>query len=99
VPTDASQNAGAVTTCSIGYSSALGGACSGSTVNTIVPPNQISPFVERFLGDSASPRLSVGVGINWNSPFGPLRINVAKALLSQPGDDKKLITFNVGTQF
>lgn len=50
-------------------------------------------------GNSASPRLSVGVGINWTSPFGPLRIDLAKALLKQPGDDTKLVTFNVGTQF
>ena len=56
-------------------------------------------FVERFLGDSPRPRVSVGVGVNWNSPFGPLRLDLAKALLSQEGDDKKLFTFNVGTAF
>ena len=27
------------------------------------------------------------------------RIDIAKALLKEPGDDNKLITFNVGTQF
>nr|WP_230080045.1 outer membrane protein assembly factor BamA [Alteripontixanthobacter maritimus] len=57
------------------------------------------PFQEVFLGDSASPRVSVGIGVNWNSPFGPFRIDVAKVLKSQPGDDTKLFTFNVGTQF
>ena len=56
-------------------------------------------FVERYFGDTLSPRLSVGFGVNWNSPFGPFRIDIAKALLKQPGDDTKLITFNVGTQF
>ena len=56
-------------------------------------------FTERFFGDSISPRLSVGFGVNWNSPFGPFRIDIAKALLKQPGDDTKLFTFNVGTQF
>ncbi len=56
-------------------------------------------FTERFFGDSASPRLSVGIGVNWNSPFGPFRIDVARALLKEPGDDTKLFTFNVGTQF
>ncbi len=54
---------------------------------------------ERFSGDSIKPRLSVGFGVNWKSPFGPFRIDIAKALLKQPGDDTKLITFNVGTQF
>jgi outer membrane protein insertion porin family len=54
---------------------------------------------ERFVGNSIKPRLSVGFGVNWRSPFGPFRIDIAKALLKQPGDDTKLITFNVGTQF
>ena len=63
-------------------------------------PNPIATnFVERFFGDTPSPRVSVGVGVNWNSPFGPFRIDVAKALLKEPGDDTKLFTFNVGTQF
>ena len=56
-------------------------------------------FEERFFGDSFKPRLSVGFGVNWNSPFGPFRIDIAKALLKQEGDDTKLFTFNVGTQF
>ena len=56
-------------------------------------------FEERFLGDSWKPRLSVGFGVNWTSPFGPFRIDIARALLKQEGDDTKLFTFNVGTQF
>ena len=58
-----------------------------------------SGFKEYFLGNSPKPRLSIGVGVNWNSPFGPLRIDVAKALLLQKGDEVKLFSFNVGTQF
>ncbi|MEA3078666.1 MAG: outer membrane protein insertion porin family [Sphingomonadales bacterium] len=56
-------------------------------------------FQERFLGNSSKPRLSIGIGANWISPFGPLRIDLAKALLKQKGDDTKLFSFNVGTQF
>lgn len=56
-------------------------------------------YKEEFLGNSPSPRLSIGFGFNWVSPFGPLRIDFAKALLKQKGDDTKLFTFNVGTQF
>jgi outer membrane protein insertion porin family len=56
-------------------------------------------FEEEYVGDTLKPRLSVGFGINWNSPFGPFRIDIAKALLKERGDDTKLITFNVGTQF
>lgn len=56
-------------------------------------------FQERFLGNSPSPRLSVGIGVNWVSPFGPLRLDIAKALIKQEGDDTKFFNFNVGTQF
>jgi len=70
----------------------------GAPVNNS-PVYQIQPFEEFYYGNTAKPRLSVGFGVNWNSPFGPFRIDVAKALLKEPGDDTKLFTFNVGTQF
>jgi outer membrane protein insertion porin family len=54
---------------------------------------------EFFQGNSIKPRLSVGIGVNWVSPFGPLRIDIAKALLKQEGDETKFFSFNVGTQF
>jgi outer membrane protein insertion porin family len=85
------------TTCKTGVPDATG-ACIGTIPNALAV-SSTTPFIEQYLGSSAKPRLSIGVGVNWNSPFGPLRIDVAKALLSQRGDDKKLITFNVGTQF
>jgi outer membrane protein insertion porin family len=98
VPTSDATAPQAYTTCPVGYSSTLGGTCSGTSVNTIATTTT-QPFVERFGGDSAKPRLSIGAGVNWNSPFGPLRIDVAYALLKDPADDTKLVTFNVGTQF
>jgi outer membrane protein insertion porin family len=75
---------------------------------TTVPPGQPCPnatdvaspgFREFYLGDTAKPRVSVGFGVNWNSPFGPFRIDIAKALVKAEGDDTKLLTFNVGTAF
>ncbi len=73
-------------------------ACIGTSVNSpsIIPGSTIR---EVFLGDSASPRISVGIGVNWNSPFGPFRIDFAHVLRSVEGDDTKSFTFNVGTQF
>ncbi len=56
-------------------------------------------FKEVFLGNSPKPRIAIGIGVNWVSPFGPLRLDIAKALTSQKGDDTKLFSFNVGTQF
>lgn len=87
-----------ITTCQTGYSDTLGGTCSGTEANTPAVNTQ-QPFFERYVGDTAKPRISIGVGVNWNSPFGPLRIDVAKTLMTAKGDDTKLFTFNVGTQF
>lgn len=36
-----------------------------------------------IFGNSPSPRISVGVGVSWNSPFGPFRIDFAKAIKQQ----------------
>lgn len=60
---------------------------------------QLPPFVEEYYGNSPRPRLSVGFGVNWNSPFGPFRIDLAYALLKREGDQTKLLSFNVGTSF
>lgn len=73
-------------------------ACLASAANTARGTSNTG-FRETFLGNSASPRIAVGIGVNWNSPFGPFRIDFAKVLLKQPGDDTKSFTFNVGTQF
>ncbi|MBL44203.1 MAG: hypothetical protein CMN71_05650 [Sphingomonadaceae bacterium] len=79
----------------------------GETFDPTAPdgtPNQpaIDPFSfyrEVFVGDSASPRISAGIGVNWNSPFGPFRIDISQVIKKQPGDDTKTFSFNVGTQF
>ncbi len=72
---------------------------SNGTDNRLLVSQNIPAFTEQFFGDTPKPRLSVGFGVNWNSPFGPFRIDIAKAILKEPGDDTKLFTFNVGTQF
>ena len=73
-------------------------AADGVTENVItVRPN--SAIREVFLGDSPSPRITAGIGVNWNSPFGPFRIDFAQTIRKIEGDDDKRFTFNVGTQF
>ena len=69
-----------------------------SLANTAIG-STVPPFQEIFLGNSPKPRISVGIGVNWNSPFGPFRIDFAKTLLKVDGDITKSFTFNVGTQF
>ena len=73
-------------------------ACLTTAANT-AQGSSIGAFTEEFLGDSPQPRISIGIGVNWNSPFGPFRIDFAKVLLKRAGDDTKSFTFNVGTQF
>ena len=68
------------------------------TANVALGSN-VPPFVEEFYGNSPKPRASIGIGVNWNSPFGPFRIDFAYPLLKQKGDDTKKFSFNVGTQF
>ena len=73
-------------------------ACLTSPNNTALGTT-IPPFVEEYYGNSPMPRVSIGAGVNWNSPFGPLRIDFAYPLLKRKGDQTKLFSFNVGTQF
>ncbi|TSE20493.1 Outer membrane protein assembly factor BamA [Tepidimonas alkaliphilus] len=44
-------------------------------------------------------RASVGVGISWISPVGPLRIALAKPVRKQPGDRTQTVQFSIGTAF
>lgn len=73
-------------------------ACLTSAANTRLG-TQYPAYAEQFLGNTWKPRLAVGIGFNWNSPFGPFRLDFAKTLLKERGDDPKTFTFNVGTQF
>jgi outer membrane protein insertion porin family len=82
---------------SAGNSTPLPGSGSCAEGSTLVAG--IAAFKEVYVGDTMKPRISVGFGVNWNSPFGPFRIDIAKALTKADGDDTKLITFNVGTAF
>lgn len=81
-------------TAGLGTKSQIPAGVTGIAESTTIPP-----FQEYFYGDTALPRISVGMGFNWNSPFGPFRIDIAKSVLHANGDDTKIFTFNVGTQF
>jgi outer membrane protein insertion porin family len=49
--------------------------------------------------DTPEFRLSVGAGLLWDSPFGPLRVDVAYPLLKADYDEEELFRFSVGTRF
>lgn len=49
--------------------------------------------------DSTQLRLSVGAGIIWQSPFGPLKFEAAYPLLKSEYDKTEYFRFSVGTRF
>jgi outer membrane protein insertion porin family len=49
--------------------------------------------------DSSSVRASVGVGLLWQSPFGPLRFDYAVPLKKEPYDRVQEFRFSGGTRF
>lgn len=49
--------------------------------------------------DDQSIRASAGVGVAWNSPLGPIRVDVAKAFAKEEYDELETIRFNFGTRF
>ncbi len=49
--------------------------------------------------DEASLRLSVGTGLSWSSPFGPIRIDFAFPLLKEDFDKDEIFRFSFGTSF
>jgi outer membrane protein insertion porin family len=49
--------------------------------------------------DDKGIRASVGVGIFWESPFGPVRVDFAKAVKKERYDETQFFRFNVGTRF
>jgi outer membrane protein insertion porin family len=51
------------------------------------------------VGDSAAVRSSVGVGLVWDSPLGPLRFDFAYALTKESYDKTQFFRFSGGTKF
>ena len=64
----------------------------------IIDPNN-GNVLQKIVADSAKPRVSLGVGFSWNSPFGPFRIDFAKALVKNKYDDTEFFQFNISNQF
>ena len=50
-------------------------------------------------GSDAALRASVGVGILWKSPLGPVRFDLAEAILKESFDKTELFRFSIGTRF
>lgn len=49
--------------------------------------------------DDRSLRASLGLGLSWRSPFGPLRLSVATPIVSESYDRDEIVRLNFGTRF
>ena len=49
--------------------------------------------------DDASIRLSTGLGISWNSPFGPISVIFSQAILKEDYDVTESVSFGIGQKF
>ncbi|MBL4720284.1 MAG: outer membrane protein assembly factor BamA [Alphaproteobacteria bacterium] len=49
--------------------------------------------------DEASLRWSIGAGVGWKSPFGPIRIDFSVPILKEDFDLTETVRFNFGTRF
>lgn len=52
-----------------------------------------------FITDKASIRASVGVGLTWESPFGPFAFDLAYPVVKESTDKEEFFRFSVGTRF
>jgi len=51
------------------------------------------------LADTTAVRASIGFGLLWNSPLGPLRLDIAKPLVKQSYDIDQIVRFGASTKF
>ncbi|MGF1624096.1 MAG: BamA/TamA family outer membrane protein, partial [Alphaproteobacteria bacterium] len=51
------------------------------------------------IADSGSLRSSVGVGFVWDSPFGPVRIDISQVVTKEDYDETERFSFSFGTRF
>jgi outer membrane protein insertion porin family len=51
------------------------------------------------IADTGSLRASAGLGVGWNSPFGPISVDFAKAFLKESFDDVQTVRFSFGARF
>ncbi len=64
-----------------------------------VDGDTVSSTGATVVGDDASLRASVGVGVLWQSPFGLLRANFAYPVAKDDADKTQIFSFSGGTKF
>ena len=75
----------------------LPGTGNDKTVRAFLFADAGNVFVNRI--DFGELRYSVGAGINWLSPVGPLKLSLGYPVKRKPGDDTQRVQFEIGTAF
>lgn len=75
--------------------SAVGFVDAGS----LFAPSKAASSLPGLTGNSAAPRISTGVGLEWDSPLGPLQASYGVALSKQAGDKTQPFNFGLGSGF
>lgn len=70
----------------------------GRLFTDIGTASSLSP-VNSTTRDESSLRMGMGAGLTWDSPFGPLGLDVAFPLLKEDFDKEEFVRINFGTQF
>jgi outer membrane protein insertion porin family len=74
-------------------------ADAGQLTNYVGPTSWDVTGETLTVGDRNLLRSSVGVGLIWDSPFGPLRFDLAQALTKEGYDKTQIFRFGGGTRF
>ena len=75
--------------------SSLNDACA---IDSVGLNEKYGTLCTRFV-DDATFRATVGITLNWNSPFGPIRFDIGRDVASEDYDDAKFFRFSGGTRF
>ncbi len=63
------------------------------------PVDDHGSVISQCYYNSSAPRMAVGVGISWKSPFGLINIDLGIPVLKQPYDQTQVLRFGFGTRF
>ncbi len=56
-------------------------------------------IIDKCYYDTGAPRMSVGIGLSWKSPFGLINIDFGIPILKEPYDQLQFFKFGFGTRF
>ncbi len=59
----------------------------------------VKPVLGQPVTDSAAPRVGVGIGISWRSPFGLINVDLTDPVVKKNYDQTQVFRFGFGTKF